>query len=139
MIRITSFILSDGIINAPDQNGNVNQLLAKPTMLLKPQFIPSALSFCFALGVAGIDITKDGNKLKLTVMDPDENEVFTPGEMNIPVDAAAESMPVEQRGCLICMDMRNVAFRMEGVFHLRVEVNGEFIGNCEIPVYLCEK
>ena len=72
-------------------------------------------------------------------MDPDENEVFTPGEMNIPVDAAAESMPVEQRGCLICMDMRNVAFRMEGVFHLRVEVNGEFIGNCEIPVYLCEK
>ena len=52
ILNDTNYILSDGIINAPDQNGNVNQLLAKPTMMLKPQFIPSALSFCFALGVA---------------------------------------------------------------------------------------
>lgn len=135
MAKITSFIMSEGVINAPDQNGNINQLLSRPLMVLRPQFIPSAFSFCFAVGVSGIDLSQNENKIRLSIVDPAGEEIFAFNDVEVPVDHTNTIIPLEHQGCLICIDVRNIKLTMEGAFELHVELNGEVVGICEIPVY----
>ena len=134
MVRITSFIMSDGITNIPDQNGQVIQILSRPLQILRPQFIPSAFSFCFAVGISGINLTEENNVIHLAITDPDGKEVTQFNDISVPTDPDS-TLPVDDSGCMICMDVRNVSILMEGKYLLQVKFNNELIGTREIPVY----
>ena len=134
MVRITSFIMSDGVMNIPDQNGQVTQVLSRPLQILRPQFIPSAFSFCFAVGVSGIDLTAENNVIKMVITDPEGKEVSQFNDISVPTDPNC-TLPVDDSGCLVCMDVRNIGILMEGKYLLQVKFNEILIGTCEIPVY----
>lgn len=134
MVRITSFLMSEGIMNIPDQNGQLTQILSRPLQILRPQFIPGTFSFCFAVGISGIDLTTENNVLKMVITDPDGKEAARFNDMLVPTDPT-NTLPIDDSGCLVCIDVRNMTILTEGKYLLNVRFNDTLIGTQDIPIY----
>lgn len=132
--RVTTFIYCLGTTSMEGENAPINAMGVLST--LNPEYIPSTFSFSIILGIRGIDITSN-HKLTLIFKEAiDEGENLVEAK-DIPILAeqlqkADSNLPVDQRGIILGMDLRNVVFKQEGNYCTEVILDEEKLGVFDI-------
>lgn len=132
MAKLTMFMLCDQIKNNTSE-ADVSELVA-PQVVLRPQFIPGALSFGIGIGVRDVDLKKE-SKISFTISDPDGVVIQDSGSNTFPAINYTDTIPAEYQGLLLNMDIRNMVIQSEGVYMLALYINGEVAGTHEIPIF----
>lgn len=133
MAKLFSFTICDSLSNMPAAAGSVPMLIA-PQIALRPQFIPGNYSFGVAIGISGVNL-KEPNKMKFIIKSPDGTTVYDSGENELPVVTKSDSLPAENQGFIMCIDVRNLVFLSEGEYTFSLFLNGENIADKSVPVY----
>lgn len=130
---VTSFVYCDHIEvqPAPAPKGQIFHLV-DPLQIIKPFAIPGPHSFSISVGLQGSEIAEADNLIKIDILDPDGNIVFT-AETPVP-KAPANDLPPEERGVLLNLDLRNFVFNMPGYYVSRLYVNNNEFGRYPIWV-----
>lgn len=136
MAIITAFMLCDNIENAPLPTGGVVQKLTSPQMCLRPQFVPGNYSFGVSVGIQGIDF-RTATKVRFTISNPGGMVVQDSGTSEFPPipEYLDGPLPMEYKGFLMNMEIRNMTILMEGEYLFSVYIDDELIGNQIIPVF----
>lgn len=135
MPKISAFLISESMQNVPTPNGGFAPQLTGPTIAVRPLFIPSSFSFAITIGVSDVDPAQK-NQIQVKIQSPSGETVNDTGIIDLPVDESTDSeLPLEYRGFLMNMDLRNVAIKTSGCYIIQVYINGELIDSHEMPVY----
>ena len=135
MAEITAFLLSDTLNNSVDNQGNVIQQLTNPSLVIRPQHIPGNFSFVITAGITGVDLSKDFS-FCFMIQDPENKIVYNSGKTNFSGISKEDSLPLEQQGFLINIDVRNLEITCEGKYKFIVYLNDNLIGEKIIPIYV---
>lgn len=135
MPKISAFTLCDSVNNMPLPDGNFVPTLINPQVVLKPQFLPTTFSFGFSVGI--LDMKPDiQNKVRLLIMDPEESKTVQDlGEIEIYPSLISQNQTDSFSGCTITASVQNVPLEQQGIYKLRVLVNGQDIGSKDIPIF----
>jgi len=135
MPRLSAFVISENVQSIPALGGMFAQQVTGPMIALRPQFIPSSLSFGITFGVSGVNPTQ-ANKLQTRILSPDGKVLNDTGVIDLPIDPNDDpELPLEYRGFIMNMDLRNIAIETSGCYTIELYVNGDLIDTRKIPVY----
>ena len=134
MPRITSFMLCEGINNISPSPGISIPQLAGPCNVIRPEFIPGNFTFGVAIGISGVDTTKQC-RVRFEIKNPKEETVQTSLDAVLPGIPLDEGLPVEYQGFLLSFEVRNLAIPDAGVYKIFLFVDDELIGTESIPVF----
>jgi len=133
MAKIATFMLCDAINHISTEKGPVPQLIA-PQFILTPMFIPSNFSFGVSIGISGLDL-RQVNTVKFAIKTPQKTIVKESEAFSIPASTENNILPQEQHGITLNIDVRNLKVEEEGIYSIIIFINGEAIGEKEIPIY----
>lgn len=133
MAKVTMFMLCDSVNNVPGPQGAISHLIA-PQLVLRPAFIPGNFSFGLSIGVQDLDIKKP-IKLVFTITAPDGKVLQKADEAEIPAMNQEDTLPSEQQGLMLNLDIRNLVIHEEGAYKFALCVNGEALEEQTIPIY----
>ena len=135
MAKISTFVLCDRIGQTKLQNGSEVPVLVGPIARLRPPFLPTLYSFGISVGMLDLGDTEEV-QINFLLFDPKGECVFTTGTETYQAKSnIAENMPVEYRTLMCSMQLQNVQLSVEGLYELKIVINGEEIGIYKIPVY----
>jgi hypothetical protein len=140
MPKITTFFFCEEA-QPNNQTGKLN--VSGPLHVFTPAFVPGMFSFSVVIGIMGIDLTQRSHKLRIIMTGP--NKELDPVINTQDIDMFKQdgevvySLPPEYRGLFINIDFRNVVFREEGLYNTEIYLDGELLGNSEVPVIGVEK
>ena len=133
MAKVTMFMLCDSVNNLPGPQGVIPHLVA-PQLVLRPMFIPGNFSFGISIGVQGLNL-KVPTKLGFTITDPNGVVLQKAEDAEIPAVEQVDTLPPEQQGLMLNLDIRNLVVQEEGVYKFTLRVNGEPLEDQSIPIY----
>lgn len=135
MEKIVSFMLCDSINNSSNSSTSAPHLVA-PQIVLRPHFVPGNFSFGIAVGIGGMDLTRE-NSIKFLIKSPDDILLQDSGESNLaPVpELENDNIPKEYQGFQANIDIRNLPVEKPGDYKFILYVNGSSIGEKKIPIY----
>ena len=129
---ITSFVYCDRVETqpAPAPKNQIHRLV-DPLQMLAPFSIPGAFSFSISLGFQGREIVEKSMQLRLDFLDPDDNALFSTGEIPFP-KMPEDNIPPENHGLNLNLDIRNLVFSQPGYHKTKVYIDN----NCmnEFPI-----
>lgn len=131
MLRVSTFMYSEDSIAEPTPQGPRTNLV-NPQLVFRPMFIPSLFSFAITFGVAGFDPSLE-HKMRFMFISP-EGEALLDTEFDLPKSDEKPELPIEQRGIMMNMNLRNVPFKSEGIYDSEVFMNGGSLG--KFPIYV---
>lgn len=134
MAKVKLFMFSEAIHPELSADGKLIQTMKNPIPVLRPQFIPSNYSFGLAFSIQELDIHAD-NHLRITIYDPSINLIYDSNDTSIK-SSDLDTLPTEQQGFMICADFRNVILKEEGIYLIKIILNGESIYEHDLPVYV---
>jgi len=121
-MRINSVIVSENISNLPMPNNENKVIIVQPLLSVRVPFIPTQLSFHFAIGLLDVEVNKE-QKVTLVLSGPDEVECW---KTEMPFVVAPDPNGKNNPNSIIHGDFRNIAFLYEGEYTLRAILeNGE--------------
>lgn len=131
---VTSFVYCDHIEvqPAPPPKDQIFRLV-DPLQVIRPFVLPGPHSFSISFGLQGADITEQDNFVKVDILDPDGNLVFSSGEVFMP-KAPSNGFPPEERGVILNLDLRNFIFGKPGIYISHLFENSREIGQYPILV-----
>ncbi|MEG6615410.1 hypothetical protein V6C27_03060 [Peptococcaceae bacterium 1198_IL3148] len=132
MPRIATFIYSEDSLSEPTPQGQ-RMNVVNPQLVFRPLFIPSLFSFAITFGISGMDTTQE-NKIQLLFRNPDDSEILINTDFTMPKSDDDSELPIEVRGAMVNMNLRNVPFKSEGTYSTEVIVNGDSLGR--FPIYV---
>lgn len=107
-------IVSEEVTN--QFNGQANNVLFNPILVMKAPFVPTALSLGITVILANINTLS--NKLKISILEPINNEeIYTTGYNNY-------DLPSEPKNYLFNLSLKNIPFMTEGIYTIEVDLNG---------------
>ena len=133
MAKVTMFMLCDSVNNVPGPQGAISHLVS-PQLVLRPVFIPGNFSFGISIGVQDLDIKKP-IKLGFTIAAPDGKVLQRGDDAEIPPMNLEDTLPPEQQGLMLNLDIRNLVIHEEGVYKFTLRVNGDPLETQMIPIY----
>lgn len=135
MERITNFIYCLNVANIQNEQGttlNANGILAT----LLPEFIPGMFSFSIVFTILGLkEKTYDFGVL---FKDPEGNVVVDTGVVSVPFkeislnDKNKVSLPDEEKGLTLSLDLKNVILKTNGYYSTNVFCDGKNLGEFKI-------
>lgn len=135
MVKISNFMLGAGLVVADTPGLPQTPMLKEPKVVLRPKYIPTEYTFGAAVGIVGVDGTKEIT-ITFKIDDPNGNELVSLGPNVIPPNPAmVEQAPPEFRSGTFSMQFDNVNFSTMGIYKFRVMLNDEELEPQDIPVY----
>ena len=135
MPNISTFMLCDSIQNIPTVDGGFVPGLFSPQLALRPRVIPGAFTFGVAVGIVGVDLTKE-NILRAEILNPEGKTVFAQADEMLKVVSKDDvHLPKDNQGFILCTEIRNLGIETEGNYKFVVYINNEKIGEKEIPIF----
>lgn len=131
MARIISFVLCENIqpVIAPNGNGGFDIIpnIVSPLAVVQPVAVPGNYSFSVFGTLCDIDSSVQ-NTVKVHIIDPDGNETFSTGPMNVSPETIFNN-------CFnFSIDLRNFVFWHEGKYCVNVSCNEEIIFSQDFEV-----
>lgn len=135
MEKITTFIycLATNNIQEPNmQTVNANGILS----VITPEYIPGTFSFSLVFTLLGLEEKK--YELNLRFKNPDGQILLDTGGLVIPYDQISKndqnkiSLPPEETGLTLSLDLKNVVFEKNGYYVTEVLCNGRVLGEYKI-------
>ena len=133
MAKLISFMICERIENIAANTTMIPALVA-PQLVLRPQYIPGNFSFGVAVGVSGVDL-QGVNRVRFCIKSPDGKLLHNSGVSELPIAGADPTLPSQEQGFMICIDVRNLAVTCEGVYTFSFFLNDACVGEQPIPVY----
>lgn len=128
MEKITSLLYCEGAQNElPPQGGEGKIHLIGPLAKLTPMFIPSMFSFSLFINIEEIDVRKP-HTFKFIFKNPEDKEVLNTQDISIPVQMNVPEVFDDVPTLSMCMDFRNVALEIEGVYTGEIYIDGKNLG-----------
>lgn len=133
MVRVSTFMYSEDTISDPTPQGpRLN--VVNPQLVFRPMFLPSLFSFAITFGISGIDNSQE-HKFKFLFFAPNDVELLINSEFMLPINTEEKAeLPLEERGVMMNMNLRNVPFKVEGVYNSELIVDGVSLGKFSIYV-----
>ena len=133
MAKVTMFMLCDTVNNVPGVQGVVPHLVS-PQVVLRPMFIPGNFSFGVSIGVQEVDLKKN-TKLQFWVIAPSGKIIQESQITEIPAVGQEDTIPAEQQGFVMNLDIRNLVIDEEGKHIFKLKVNEQVVEEQIIPIY----
>ena len=133
MENLTTFMLCDTIESKINGTSVIPSIIA-PQLVLRPLFVPSAISFAIVLGISNMNLTEQ-NKIIVKIKNPDDELIQEIVNDNLPPAPNDPNLPSNYAGCIMCVDIRNLVVKVEGAYPVEVYVNDNKIGDTVIPVF----
>lgn len=135
MMKISTFMLGSRVSSEAPSGIHPVPALSDPKAVLYPKYIPTEYSFGVAVGIRGVDFTKEMTA-SFRIDDPDGNELLSIGPKLLPPDSSGgELPPPEYSSIVFTLQLDNVNFAQDGVYKFRTEFNGTELEPQDIPVY----
>lgn len=125
MVRISDIIFCLNATNMPGQGVSAHTVISAIT----PEYIPGLFSFSVIISLLGIDLSKN-HTAKISFSGHEEDLVVLDGP--IPPMEDATNLPIDYRGLNVSINLNNINFKTEGEYALRVEVDGNVVGEKHI-------
>lgn len=137
MAKLTNFIYCINAERVPSRDGSGEGINAIGVLsALTPEFVPGTFSFSIIFSVLDIDVTGN-NTVRIVFSKSGENSALVDsGIISLtPMDGADKvGLPNEYKGLNMSMDLRNVIFEEEGIYHTEVYFNNQLLG--DKPIYV---
>lgn len=130
---ISMFMLCESINQIQTKDGTVPQMMG-PLMVLRPPYMPGIFSFSAACAVKGVDLYNP-HTLRITIQDPEGNIVYDTGESDMQAIIGNDTLPKEEQGMMLSIDVRNLELKLEGIYKCVIYINSEISGEQNIPIY----
>lgn len=137
-MKILTFTLGSRVSFDEMSSSPPAPVVRDPRAVLRPMYIPTEYSFGMAVGITGVDTSKDMTVL-LRIDDPDGNELISIGPNKLPADSTeTDKIPLEYRSVSLAIQLDNVNFRTEGVYKIRMTFNDEELESKDLLVFPVE-
>jgi hypothetical protein len=113
-------------------------VIKTPIPIIRLLKIPSSFSFSVVFSIVGVDTTeKDKHFMIYQFLNPIGEPIIETKPIDISFhgnNGIQNDLPREMRGVMFGADFRNIEFKLNGIYKSRVILDGEILGEYELPV-----
>lgn len=132
MCEVCNFVICDRTQTLPNPNGEPLSLIINPMPVLRPKYVPGAISFSITFAIIGIRV-EEMKTVEIRIVAPDQSDVACAR-----IDADSQGIPGDVRRDdlipVLNFDMRNMDLPSEGEYRVNILLNGQPIDHRSVWV-----